>query len=350
LLPQKTILRIMDYVRDQNPRPLYRIDALAGTPAYVAEAPVLTEDSVAKLASVAFAAPGRREFPCFDKVSTYLSYAYLRGANLNEPAVAARIKQAGVTFGIADDLEKIDHAVAQSKQASAPVQAFALPAGVCKEASANLYPIGNEFEIEESARQLANDRARMPASAFRTAAMAIVKAAAAHGTVLPAKVAQAGEDRYPDFAMAERILALRKAVVKSAEAVILYDDLVKAAAAAASEEEAEKFASLCAELDQTCGVQYRDGIVDPWSAIFSGPLKSEVEKLASEFVFLAEAPVPRTALETIPAEKITQHFSKATGDKIMGWRKAATAAEITTAAAQLELSVQRQLLRLALAV
>ncbi|HSW48960.1 MAG TPA: hypothetical protein VLH09_02245, partial [Bryobacteraceae bacterium] len=96
--------------------------------------------------------------------------------------------------------------------------------------------------------------------------------------------------------------------------------------------------------------EYRDGIVDPWAAIFSGPLKAEVEKLASEFVFLADAPVPRTTLDAIPAEKIAQHFTKATGEKILGWRKAAGAADITADAAQLEPAVQRHLLRLALAV
>jgi hypothetical protein len=338
----------MDYVRDQNPRPLYRVDALAGTPDYVTQSPVITAEETEKLASVAFADPVKREFPCFDKVSTYLSYAYLRGQSSPRPELTARVRQAGEVFGITADLDRVDSALGAAKSASAPVRVFALPAGSVKEAKANFYPINDREEIEHAGRTLMNDRSRMPLQAFYTAARAIVKAASAiPGCVLPPRIERAGEDRYPDFNQAAKAAASRKFVVKDQEALELYAELVKAAEST-SELDAEKFAQLWADLDGTYGVKYAHGILDPWAAIFSGPTKHEVEKLASTFTFIAGSPVPMDALNAIPEEKLRQRLTKTAADNLLTWRKLA-AAEVTQHVSSLEMPVQKEILRLAAA-
>lgn len=345
----KTNCPIMDYVRDQNPRPLYRVDALAGTPDYVTQAEVITPEHTQKLASVAFADHGRREFPCFDKASTYLSYAYLRGAGRSDPALETRIKQAGQVFGISEDLEKIDAALATEKSASAPEPRFALPAGSVKEANFNLYPINSREEIESSGHQLLHDRSRMPVHAFRTAASALVKAAAEHpGTQLPEKVHAAGVARFPNFEFAAQVAGNRKFVVKSAEALELYAELVKSAHAS-DETEAVKFATLWTELDSQFGVKYANGIVDPWAAIFSGPTVEEVEKMASTFAFVAGTPVPLATLQAIPEEKLTQSFSTKTAGLLVATRTK-SAAELTSLVSAWDRPVQKELLRLAVAV
>lgn len=339
----------MDFVSDQNPRPLYRVDALVGTPDWVASAPVITKDSLVKMAHVAFADPATREFPCFDKVSTYLSYAYLRGASCENPKVESKLRKAAQAFGISAEFEKIDTALNSVKQASAPTPNFALPAGSVKDMNFNLYPINSREEIEHSAHQLLNDRSRMPVGAYYKAATACVKAAAAHpGTQLPQRIAIAGEERFPDFEYATKIASNRRFVVKDPEVLALYADLVKAAEST-SEVSPEDFAQLWVELDTTAGVKYANGIVDPYAAVFSGPTKAEVEKAAGEFAFVAEAPVPVSTLRSISEESLRQRFAKTTADNVIEWRKMA-AADITTKVAALERSVQRELLRLALAV
>ena len=315
----------MDYTIDQNPRPLYRIDELVGTPEYVEQAAVITKEATAGLAQVAFAHPTKREFPCFNKVSTYLSYAYLMGSTKSPDArLVENIKTAATAFGITADLEKIDAALANVKSASTPEMLFALPAGsVEKHADTNFYPLNDVVEVEASAHQLLNDRARMPAGLFHKAALAIVKAAANYsGCVLPAKVAAAGVDRYPDFEYATKIAANRKFVVKQPEALELYADLVKVASA--SDAEAEKIASLWEELDQSFGVKYEDGIVDPYAAIYSGTPKAEVEKLATEVVLIADVPVPVSVISRLPEEGFAQRFSAKTAAALVTWVKSAS--------------------------
>lgn len=340
----------MDFVSDQNPRPLYRIDALAGTPDWVTQAPIITTADTEKLASVAFADPVKREYPCFNKVATYLSYAYLRGTNQTRPDVEARVRKAGEAFGITAELDKIDQQLTQTKSATAaPVPLFALPAGSVKEANFNLYPINSREEIESSAHQLIHDRGRMPIGAYYKAAKAIVKAANQFpGTVLPAKVVEAGQDRYPNFEFAAKMAANRRFVVKDEQALVLYADLVKAAEAT-TDIDAEQFAELWSDLDRTYGVKYANGILDPYAALFSGPTKAEVEKMASTFAFVAETPVPMQVLQAIPETTLKQRFSTKTAEAFIGWRKLA-AADLTTKLAQLDRAVQRELLRIAVAL
>ena len=340
----------MDFTQDQNPIPLYRIDELVGTPAYVEQTPVITKEATAHLDRVAFAHPSRREFPCHSKAATYLSYAYLVGSTKTpDEKIVANIKTAAAAFGITADLEKIDAALANVKSASAPEVLFALPAGsVEKHADTNFYPLNDQVEIEASAHQLLNDRSRMPAGLFHKAATAIMKAAAGYpGCVLPAKVAAAGVDRYPDLEYAAKIAGNRKFVVKQAEALELYADLVKVASA--SDAEAEKVASLWEELDQKFGVRYENGIVDPYTAIYSGTPKAEVEKLATQVVIIADVPVPLTVVAALPEEGFAQRFSAKTAAQLVAWKKSANAAIASARIAEFEVPVQKEVLRLALA-
>jgi hypothetical protein len=340
----------MDYVTSQNPKPLYRIDELVGTPAYVEQAPVITKEATEKLCNAAFAHPSKREFPCHTKVATYLSYAYLMGSTKTPDAkLVANIKSAGAAFGITADLEKIDTAVAGVKSASVPEKLFALPAGtVEKHADTNFYPLNDAIEIEASAHQLLNDRKRMSAGIFHKAATAIVKAAAQYpGCVLPEKVAAAGVDRYPDFEYATKIAGNRRFVVKHPEALELYADLVKVASA--SDADAEKVASLWEELDQRLGVKYENGIVDPYAAIYSGTPKAEVEKLASEVVIISDVPVPMSVIAKLPDEGFSQRFSAKTASQLLAWKKEAKAAVASARIAEFDGSVQKEVLRMALA-
>jgi len=341
----------MDFCTDDNPRPLYLIDELVGTPAYVEQTPVITKEATSHLNRVAFADPARREFPCHTAASTYLSYAYLRGSlGHQDERIASNIKAAATAFGITADIEKVDAALATVKAASVPEKKFALPAGsVEKYADTNFYPLNNLVEIESSAHQLLNDRTRMPVGLFHKAATAVVKASTAYpGCVLPAKVAAAGIERCPDFEYATKIAGNRKFVVRDPEALELYADLVKVASA--SDADAAKVASLWEELDTKFGVKYENGIVDPYTAIYSGIPVEEVEKLATQVVLIADVPVPLDVVTKLPEEGFAQRFSAKTAAKLVAWTKEAKAARSSACIAEFDVDVQKEVLRMALAV
>lgn len=340
----------MDYVHAQNPIPLYRIDELVGTPAYVEQASVITKEATRRLDRVAFADPRKREFPCYDAPSTYLSYAFLMGSEGTPDAqIVENIKEAAIVFGITADLEKIDVALAGVKSASVKTACFALPAGsVADHADTNFYPINDRIEIEGSAHQLMNDRNRMSAGLFHKAACAIFEATKQHrGCVIPLKVATAGVTRYPDFEHATKIASNRKFVVSQPEALELYQDLVKVASTEGADPEA--VAALWEELDVKFGVKYANGIVDPYAAIYSGDPVAEVEKLANEIVLIADAPVPVSVIDALPDEGFTQRFSAKTAAALQTWKKEASAAKLSAGIADFDIEIQKEVLRLALA-
>ncbi len=338
----------MDYQNDSNPKPLYRIDELVGTPEYVSTAEVITKEATSHLADIAFADPRRREFPCFNKVSAYLSFAYLKGAGITNPKVEAIIKEAATMFGIQADIAKIEAALATVKSAAVSPPLFALPPGTTKYAGTAFYPISNREEVEASAHQLLNDQERLTAGLFHKAAQAVVKAASAFpGCVLPAKVARAGVPRYPDIENAKQIAGNRRFEVKQADALELYQDIVKLAEAGT---EPQQVAEMWEELDQKFGVKYANGIVDPWTAVFSGTPVAELEKLAQEIVIIHNTPVPMQVVSGISDESLSQRFTKATATKLAEWKKQATAALRSEGIATFSPEIQKEVLRLALAV
>lgn len=341
----------MDQTSDNNPVPLYRVDQLVGTPDYVMDAPVLDETIRTKYASSGFADPSRKEFPIFNKAATWASYAYLVGAGRQDSTLAGVIKKAAANFGICADLEKIDAAFATEKSASAEVE-FALPAGsIPGHEDVAVYPIKSAFDVEESARQLLNDKRRIPVDLFYQAATALTKAASRTGVVLPDVISAAGELRYPDFDFADMVADQRRFVVKSAEAQELYKEVVKSARAAGAID-VQDWINSWLELDRTYQVKYAKGIVDPYAAFYSGPSVDAVEKAASETVFVAGASVPSSVIAKLSEETLREHFSKAAADSLVAWTKQAgtDAVAATATVAGFSLESQRQILALALLV
>ena len=92
----------MDFVKDNNPTAVYLVNSQIGTPDFVNDSDVITEESLTKFADVAFADTANREYPIFNKAATWLSYTYYCGTGTTNDKLENTIKQAAKALGITE--------------------------------------------------------------------------------------------------------------------------------------------------------------------------------------------------------------------------------------------------------
>ena len=196
----------MDFVKDQNPKPIYLADSLVGLPEYVKDASQIMPEDVKDLADAAFGNPGLREFPVHTKEATWLSAAYAMGSGQWQADLHLEqtIRKAAALHEIDADLQKLEDAfAAQHKQASTPESRFALSVDFGGAAGLGLqhfYAINDPYQICKSARDMTNDLAdsRLRIEFFRPAAVELIKAARSFSMDLEdihPQVRCVGEDR-----------------------------------------------------------------------------------------------------------------------------------------------------------
>jgi hypothetical protein len=297
----------------------------------VKTADVLTAESVAVYPDVAFADPVRREFPIFDKASTWLSAAYFLNGDFDNPAVEARIKDAADQHDILDEFQKIESAAQAQKSASAPApkdfEKYALTvdfAGEFGKRVENFYPLTLEEDVIASAHQMHKDASsdKLPVELFRAGAVDLVKAANEFGVqshLIHDSVWAIGTERMPDFDHARAIAATRVWGGAEAVDVELYKDA--ADAAEADPTKIDECINLWLQLDDAHNVKYSRTVLDPYQAFYAGPDAQSIEKMARENVIIEDVLVP-AAMLTLPTDKtIRQNFEKGAAAVIMEARK-----------------------------
>lgn len=323
--PKSIQLSCMDFVKDQNPKPIYLADALIGLPDYVKTASQITPDDLVDLADVAFGVPSLREFPVHTKEATWLSAAYAMGAGTwaADAHLEQTIRKAARLHEIEPDLQKLEDVfAAQHKQASAPAPRFALSVDFGDTAGLGLqhfYEINNACQISKAARDMVNDLSdgRLRIEFFQPAAVELVKAARNHSMDLediPMQIRSLGEERMPDFENAMKVAELRKSAGVPDDALELYKEA--ALGAQAEPDQIPRWLDLWLDMDATYGVKYSSHQPDPFHAFFAGDLLSDVDKAASEMVLIHDVLIPASVLPAVTEVSVRQNFRKEAADKI----------------------------------
>ena len=307
----------MDFVKDQNPRPVYLADQLVGLPEYVKTANTLVVEDLKGLQDIAFADPAAREYPVHTKAATWLSAAYCLGTDSDEKKMGI-IKAAADTWGISEDIDALEIALASHvKAASEPVSRYALTVDFGEHGpggTRNFYPINDPSEIAVAARNMTKGAAdrTLPLEYFRAGSIELVKAAREmHMDMndIHPRVLAIGEERLPDFDNALEIAELRKHAGVDTEGLELY----KLAALGAQNEpqEIDKWLDLWLDLDHTYQVKYSSVLLpDPFVAFFAGESLAVIDKMATEMVLVGDVMIPKTVFAGVPSVRIEQHFSK----------------------------------------
>jgi len=311
-----------DFISDNNPTSIYYADISVGMPEYVKDADVITAEDVAGLAAVSFADKATRTLPIHTKAATWMSAAYYYGTRTTDKVVEHAIEKAASLHGIAADVENLKSAfISSEKQASASEERNALEVdfagefGLQKQA---FYPINDYADVVSSAEQMCIDYrdGALPYEYLASAAKELVKAAAeyrVHANDLPAIIVKLGSPRIPTFEGVDAAMDTRRAHGMSTEGLTACKSAFDAAEAAVPNGDAAVMEELekIAQLDRREGLDYTH-VVDPFSAAFTGPTTSDIEKLAASNVFIADVMVPAVELCALSDADISRAFTENT--------------------------------------
>jgi hypothetical protein len=342
----------MDFRTDNNPRGItYLLKELGDrAPKYLNTKEASEVDAVTR-----FASPGTKEYPYNNPNQLWHSYAYLKTANDKSMSAASKrtigniLKLAADIQGVSDDLCEIDMILEQAGQGAHPIRKFALH---IKRADTvhKLFPIHSASSVRNSAHELANNP-DMPIEWMKQASEEIVNAAEYYGVdrdELPERVTRLGVPREPNFEKAACVAEDRGTMFGDEELAQLYGEIVKSAEAD-SEDQLGNYIDLMIDLDRAQGLNhYPRGVIDPYSAFYSGLETEVVEKAASDNVFIQDTLIPTEAFRNTQeyvqtffskkaAANITAIFDECGNDGIALSRKLS----------QLPVQTQRELARLA---
>lgn len=258
-----------DFVRDQNPTPIYFAFREEQLPEYIKEATSITPEDLSGLHESAFADRVNKLHPIHNKVAALLSGVYLTGHSENKGPVWDTVKKACEYYGVEKDLDKIESLFNRETSKSASTidtsEDYAVQVQWSDTEVGSYYPIKSATEVAESAVNLDKDyfEGRMPHEVFQTAAVNIMKAASEKGVsslAIPLPVQNAGEVRFPDLDFAELMLGTRKEAGVPEEGITIYKKALDIAKEAGTDEAASQAVSLWRDLDEQHDINYHTKI------------------------------------------------------------------------------------------
>lgn len=308
----------MDFINDNNPKNINYVKSLLGElPVYVKKANYTEKPRIAR---GSFANSVDKELPMHDAEHTFLSYAYLKSANLGKKLSSkqvvfeSKLKQAAQMHGNVEDLDKVDALIKKDlddKKTASAKKNFALIIDFEKEGGLKYYyPINDRANIEKSARDLCSDERKMPIEAFRTASNNIIKRARELNipdSSLPNKVLRTGADREFNEKIAN-FAAKQRAKKYGEDAGAIYYDIVKSASQ--DKQNLDNYINLFLDMDRINKVAYNKNMLNPYEAFYSGVENSEIEKAAEAHVLINEAPVPLDDFNKIASEVVEKNFNE----------------------------------------
>lgn len=306
-----------DFVRDANPKPLYKVGSLKSIPEYVQDYTIPTPESLENLSSAAFADKENKLHPIHEKAATILSAVYLHGTGKAVSKEMDNVKAAASIFGVSKDLEQIlaDLGAETEKSAStvsAPQTNYAITVEFEEGKQACYYPISNEVQVRDSAVALNNHllTGKIPSDWVHTSAVNIVKAAQTFNVSandIPSRIRSIGTERMVDLDHAKEAAALRQYDGVDSEGVKLYEDLVKAAEE--DPDSVEECIKLWSDLDMSHGIKYANTFT-PEEAFYAGERLDRIEKLAGETVIIKDVMVPLNSFTSLNDETVKTFFRK----------------------------------------
>lgn len=294
---------MLDQLSDQN---INWVLKGGDIPDYVINSPELTAQDAATLPDRAFAVD--RKFPIFDKSATYLSARYAAANGLEKNAsLMYELRKASELHGILDDFEALFPSAKELEKSASTGPApknYALELVDDEGNLTKVYPIGTEYDLDKSARQLLKDFSEDKLdirTATRVAEVMFEKAAAVGvpERLLPQKVIRWGENRVIDLGLVKSAIDLRKStypdLVNDAMVGIYEDllDMVKSATESGSAgTDIDEYLDTWDDLDRAAGIPVRGAIMDAHQTFHQGPRTQDLLKFASSVVFVGDTPVP----------------------------------------------------------
>lgn len=346
-----------DFLRDSNPKPLYKVANVCNLPDYVENFEYPTTEQIKQMTKFAFADQYGMLHPIYDKGSTFLSAVYLQETDPESPHLDT-VKKAADVWGIRDELDQtlVELASTMSKEASEDNShnGYALNVIMDEEAGTSMqcYPIANAVQTVKSAKSLNDDihSGKLMSDWAYAAATRLVKVAKDQGleeNQIPSRVWKLGTIRMVDLDHAVKSAELRKYDGVEDAVVNLY----KQAAMAVSQEPEMlgECLKLWADLDTTQGITY-DSTFMPEEAFFVGSSEDEVKQASENNVIISTVMVPTQVFTSLPDSKFEAYFRKEASQKIKAAKMTAVSDSggASGILSTLEENTQKELLQLLL--
>lgn len=324
----------IDFITDQNPSVYLFMQDRNMLPDYVLKSNKLTEEDTSVLDKVAFADPVNRLYPCHTKAACWQSAAYFASKHERNERLQGNIEKMAAHHGIEEDVQKVFAAFADefkkaaAEDTSIEKKAYALEldmGGFQGRGVEKFYPINDKFEIVKAAEDSTADykHGTIPMYAMRKIAFNIMEAAEEHGVPyneLTAQVQRLGTRRLPDPYAAETLVGMRKRagadVTQYTNAIKELQEKVAGLGAMEAIEAADETAKEIYFMDKEAGVVYRNGQLDPYELLFTGPTVADLEKAAASSVSIKGINVPVEDITNLSDATIDKVFSRASGDVI----------------------------------
>jgi len=347
-----------DFTTMNNPRFLYLAELHHPLPNWVVQEPIPDKASFEKKAAAAFADVHRRLLPISTKSAAFHSALNIF-AHMDDfsEEVFGRVKEACAHFGIEDDVAPYVDLFADEIEKSAsedvfPEGRFAINTSIGGE-TFQLLPLNDREDVVSSSFDLAKMASdnRIHLLMLVPAAREIVKAAAEYKvTGLPDIIVRFGEERFPDSDVSKTLIAGRHLLCKDAS--------IRATLAADYQEAVSDIAAdpdgamqKIAAIDYAAGIQPNYKVnahtPTPFDIVFSGPLDTEVEKVATENVMVKDILVPLTAIQRIAPLDANFKLSKSAAESFAKIRECDDARDLSLTIEHWADNDQRTLLRLA---
>lgn len=314
-----------DFTTDRNPDLFMWMNERKLVPDYVLDSGMCEPEDFEKLSCNAFADPQRRLYPCNTKEACWMSAVHYIGRGGDNQGVMDNIIKMADWHGIREDVDAAVEALSEAsmeKEASAdaPEREYALVLENDEGEEHGYYPVNSSAEVVDSSEKAAADyRARaLPLPTFRKVASTICDAAEKLGLIsddLSGEVVRFGEQRLPDPYTGQIVISMRKSAgidTTPYELLLnaLREGLEKAASTEACFDVAHEVAGRMYAIDEAYGLNYGPRMVDPFTAIFSGPPRRDLEKFAASTVQVEDVYVPVTDFLNLGDDKIDRTFSK----------------------------------------
>lgn len=348
-----------DFTTTNNPKYLYLAELHRPFPEWVAAQEMPSADAFSKMASTAFADPGRRLLPIATKEAAFHSAINLFACmDQFDEAVFERVKSACAMYGIEGDIAPYAELFAEEVEKSAseqivPEGRFAIDTQLGGE-HFKLLPINDTHEVIQSAFDLAKmaSENRIHFLLMVPAARELVKVAGEMGVNgLPEMVVRFGSERFPDAEKAASLIAGREGLCRDADTRAVLPALYKEALASLNDDPdaaMEKIAAIDHQAGISVNYRLNSAVPTPFDIVFGGQLMSEAIKAAQENVLVFDdVTVPLVELKKIPTIDAEFRLSKQASESFSKIRDVDDARDVSLAIAGWSETDKRTLLRMA---
>lgn len=315
-----------DFTTDKTAAIFDYADKAGLIPDFVKQSSFVSAEEVADMPDRIFADQNARLYPCHTKAATLVSAVYAAANQDDTYGVREEIEKRAATFDITEEVKSVfdhfdstmDKSASVDQVEETVMQKFAHTATI-NGTEHNFYDISTRADVLLAIDHIDADykHGYIEPTIMRKVASAVAEQANNFGVGdrLTYEIAKYASKRLPDIDAAQSLMSLRVSQVEDMtpyEACL--DKFASALAECESFEQTQEIVDQTAAdiyaIDKKAGVKYSMVQPDPYEILLSGPTLEQMQKFASEHVYVQGVAVPTVDFVNMTDDRVDTYFSK----------------------------------------